>query len=136
LSSTIKRVTHANAAVHLGVGGFDMRAIALIAMFTIIVSGCTSFKTADSQSTEVAVSNLSVGDTVRIATADGNSVQFTIEAIDDDALIGDGLRVLKDDIRLVSVERFDAPETALGVGTVVIFILVLLPAIALVIVTS
>jgi hypothetical protein len=89
----------------------------LKASFTTVVvlalmSGCTSFKTVDSQSTAVTVSNLVIGDKVQIVTADGGKVRLTIETIEDDALIGDGVRVPIDDIRLVSIERIDPSKTA------------------------
>ena len=71
------------------------------------------------QSTEVAISELAVGDTVEIVTADTEKLRFKITAIEDDALIGDDVRVPKADIRIVSVESIDPGRTAAwGVVTI------------------
>jgi hypothetical protein len=93
---------------------FCISALLLLAL----VSACTSFKSADRESTQVGISGLSVGDTVQIVTADETRVRFTIEAIDDDALIGDSIRIEKKDIRVVSVERIDPGKTAVAGITV------------------
>ena len=90
--------------------------------------GCTSFRTAEGQSTEVTVSELAIGDTVEIITADARKLRFTIEAIEDDSLIGDDIRVPINDIRLVSVERIDPGKTAaagITTGAIVIVALVI-----------
>ncbi len=82
----------------------------LMAFATIL--GCTSFQTTQGQSTEVAISELAVGDTVEIVTADTEKLRFKITAIEDDALIGDDVRVPKADIRIVSVESIDPVKVA------------------------
>jgi hypothetical protein len=87
--------------------------ITIAAMLSFIV-GCTSFRTTEGQATEVAVSELAIGDTVQIINADAEKLRFTIEAIEDDALIGKNIRVPIGDIRLVSVERIDPGKTAVA----------------------
>ena len=87
-----------------------------ILMVLATIVGCTSFKTTQGQSTEVAISELAVGDTVEIVTADAEKQRFTITAIEDDALIGKDVRVPKADIRIVSVETIDAGKTAAVTG--------------------
>ena len=96
-------------------------------MFSFLV-GCTSFRSAEGQTTEVAISELAVGDTVQIINADAEKLRFTIEAIEDDALIGENIRVPIGDIRLVSVERIDPGKTAaagLTAGAIIIGALVI-----------
>jgi hypothetical protein len=96
-------------------------------MFSFLV-GCTSFRSTKEQTTEVAVSELAVGDTVQIINADAEKLRFTIEAIEDDALIGENIRVPIGDIRLVSVERIDPGKTAaagLTTGAIIIGALVI-----------
>ena len=96
-------------------------------MFSFLV-GCTSFRSAEGQTTEVTISELAVGDTVQIINADAEKLRFTIEAIEDDALIGENIRVPIGDIRLVSVERIDPGKTAaagLTTGAIIIGALVI-----------
>ena len=95
----------------------------LMAFATIL--GCTSFQTTQGQSTEVAILELAVGDTVEIVTADTEKLQFKITAIEDDALIGDDVRVPKADIRIVSVESID-PVRVAAVGGLTIGIITVL----------
>ena len=113
-----------------------MKAFVTIIVFLALVQGCTSFKTVDNQSTAVTVSNLVIGDKVQIVTADGEKVRLTIDSIEDDALIGDGVRVPIANIRIVSIESFDSGETALLgfttagiilIGLVIVGIAVLVP---------
>ncbi len=88
------------------------------------ILGCTSFQTTQGQSTEVAISELAVGDTVEIVTADTEKLRFKITAIEDDALIGDDVRVPKADIRIVSVESID-PDKVAAVGVLTFGIITL-----------
>jgi len=74
-------------------------------LFLGLISGCTSFEIIDSQSPELAVLELDIGDTVKVVTTDGKNVRFTLEAIEDDVLMGDNARVPIGDIHTVSVER-------------------------------
>ena len=87
-----------------------------ILMVLATIVGCTSFKTTQGQSNEVAISELAVGAPVEIVTADAEKQRFTITAIEDDALIGKDVRVPKADIRIVSVETIDAGKTAAVAG--------------------
>jgi hypothetical protein len=89
----------------------------------VLVLGCSSYRLEEGKPTEVAVSELEIGDTVEIVTADAEKLRFTIEVIDDDALIGNDVRVLKSDIRLVSVKRIDPGKTT-GAGLSAVFIVV------------
>jgi hypothetical protein len=91
---------------------------ATIALFVGASSGCTSYKSVEGQATEVTISELKVGDTVQVVTADAKKIQFTIEEVRDDELIGEGVHVRKEDIRLVSVKRVDAGQTAAAGVTV------------------
>jgi len=90
--------------------------IFMLVSFTV---GCTSFKTTSGQPTEVAVSKLSIGDTVQIVTVDGTKVRLTIEVIEDDTIIGDNFRIPIEDIRIISVERIDAGKTT--AASIIIF---------------
>ncbi len=87
-----------------------------VAILSVFLSACTSFKTAKDQSTEDTISNLSIGDTVELVTVDGSKESFTITAIEEDALVGDETRVPIDVIRIVSVEGFDSGRTAIAGG--------------------
>jgi hypothetical protein len=109
-------------------------AITIATVLSFIV-GCTSFRTAEGQATEVAVSELAVGDTVQIINADAKKLRFTIEAIEDDTLIGENIRVPIEDIRLVSVERIDPGKTAaagITTGAIIIGALVIAGIVVLV----
>ena len=100
-----------------------MRAFVTTIIFLALFQGCTSFKTVDSEPTGVTVSNLAIGDEVQIVTTDGEKVRLTIEAIEDDTLIGDGVRVPIKDIRIVSIRRIDSGKTtAASITTVGIVI--------------
>jgi hypothetical protein len=106
-----------------------MRIAVIVVNLLALTPGCTNFKTVNDQSTAIAISELALGDTVQVVTADARKFRFKIEAIEDDALVGKDVRVSIEDIRLVSIERVDPVETAVaGVGTVGLVLLVLLIA--------
>ena len=100
-----------------------MRVVVPLIIFLALMSGCTSARIADGESVEVAVSELAVGDTVQVLTADGNTVRFTIEAIEDNELIGDGVRIPIDNIRTLSVQHSNSGEIATVTGSVMGLIL-------------
>ena len=74
------------------------------AVILALVSGCASYEVIDSQSPELAVHQLLIGDKVRIGTTDGNEVRFTVTSLEDDAVVGKNARVQIDDIAYISVK--------------------------------
>ena len=69
----------------------------------VLNAACTQSRLIKPDNGEPAVTTLAVGDTVEVVTADANKVEFKITAIEEDALVGDDVRVAFGDVRIISV---------------------------------
>lgn len=76
----------------------------VLSVFLLNVA-CTEYRLVQPDDGEPAVTNLAVGDTVEVVTADAQKVEFEITAIEKDALVGEDVRVAFSDVRLISVRQ-------------------------------
>lgn len=109
----------------------------LLSLVIVANAACTSMKTVKVPDPEVAVQQISVGDTVQIVKADGDKLKFKVTAIDDEFLSGvvkspgrtKDVRVAIKDVRLVSISRVDpgpglSAAAIAGAVTVIAFALI------------
>jgi hypothetical protein len=96
------------------VGISRLRQIAVSGLLVLAVAGCTS-------SYDVPLSapggrpEVSAGKPVKIVTTDGRRLEFTVQRVDADAVVGPDERVPFDQIATLEVERPDKAKTAAAV---------------------
>jgi hypothetical protein len=98
------------------------RRLVLSVLVLLLLGGCTSMRTVQTPDPREAVKVLSVGDTVQVVMADSQKLRFRIAGIEEDYLVSTkGERVAIDDMRIVSVRRFDQGNSAVATyGTLVL----------------
>lgn len=100
------------------------RAIALIAVTTFLSTGCASLQpVALNQSAgHIERPSVNVGESVVVKTTSGQTRKFTVTAVEDDALVGKGVRVPYAEMAQLDVSRpgeHGKMSTGLIVGIVV-----------------
>lgn len=93
-----------------------MKAPSCQIVILMLLSACSGFEPIESESVETAIAELRIGDEVRVLTKGGNKMRFTLEAIDEEFLIGDVARVPIDDISTISHKPPATGEAAEVIG--------------------
>ncbi len=88
------------------------RSLSLVLISALMMVSCTSFKVVKPDDIQAG---LKAGDTVKIITKDGRTLELTIVTITPEALVGDDQRVEFADIRRLEKREISAATTA-GVG--------------------
>lgn len=100
------------------------RAIALIAATAFLTTGCASLQPValNHSAGQVQRPSVNVGENVVVKTTSGQTKKFTVTAVEDDALVGQGVRVPYADMAKLDVARageHGKMSTGLIVGIVV-----------------
>ena len=100
------------------------RAVALLAVAAFLTTGCTSLQNVPlaSGAQGVAQPNVKVGESVVVTKKDGAKQKFKVTAVENDALVGQNVRVNYADMSALEVQRGEGmnAKTGLIVGAVVL----------------
>ena len=89
------------------------------ALIVVLLTSCASYTYKEFAPLDNLQSTLIPGDTVRIVIKDGRDLEFTIEAVTSEEIVGDGQRVLFSDIaKLEERELGDTQEDGSTASTV------------------
>ena len=89
------------------------------ALIVVLLTSCASYTYKEFARLDNLQSTLIPGDTVRIVIKDGRDLEFTIEAVTSEEIVGDGQRVLFSDIaKLEERELGDTQEDGSTASTV------------------
>ncbi len=99
------------------------RPAVLLTVAVFLATGCTSLQNvplAQSQQGS-AKPNVEVGESVVVTKKDGAKQKFKVSAVNDDALVGQNVRVPYGDIASLQVERSDGSHTkAILIGAAIV----------------
>jgi len=95
------------------------RAIALLAVTAFLTTGCASLQpVALNQSAgHIERPSVNVGESVVVKTTSGQTKKFTVTSVEDDALVGNGVRVPYAEMAKLDVSR--AGEHKMSTGMIV-----------------
>lgn len=102
------------------------RPLALL-LICLLTAGCSTLKPVEMPPDEVqrqisAGDLIAFGDTVKVATSDGDVTRFRVTGITDALILGDGVEVPIDEVVAVETKAFSVGKTAaLAGGTVVLW---------------
>jgi hypothetical protein len=93
------------------------RAIALFAVSAFLATGCASLQPValDHSAGHVERPAVNVGESVVVKTTGGQTRKFTVTSVDDDALVGKGVRVPYADMTSLDVTRQGEHKMSTGV---------------------
>jgi hypothetical protein len=104
--------------IHLG-----KRVVALLAVASYLTTACTSLQTVPIRNSDQTVARpaVNVGESVVVTTRSGEKKQFTVTAVEDDALVGRNDRVAYADMQQLDVRRSEGGgKQGLIIGAVVL----------------
>src|SRR5215470_9547538 len=89
------------------------RAIALLTVAAFLTTGCTTLQSVPLASSQQgsARPSVEVGESVIVTKKDGAKQKFKVSAVNDDALVGQNVRVPYGDMASLQVERSDGSHT-------------------------
>ncbi len=91
-----------------------------------LLAGCASFETLPGTDAQSLASQIEVGDKIKIVRNDETAVKFTVDAISDEGISGDGVFVAYSDIRDVQINRFKLLEGTSGnIAGILLFLVVI-----------
>jgi hypothetical protein len=98
------------------------RAVALLAVATYLTTACTSLQNVPVRNADQTVARpaVSVGESVVVTTRSGEKKQFTVTAVEEDALVGSSERVAYADMQQLDVRRSEGGKKGLIIGAVVL----------------
>jgi len=83
----------------------------------IFISGCSTMQPVDTESGETLLNIVEHGDEVKITTHDDDVVQFVVAEIDEEAIVGNGKTIAREDVRELEVKKLNVPAT---VGLIIV----------------
>jgi uncharacterized lipoprotein YajG len=98
------------------------RAVALLAVATYLTTACTTLQNVPIRNADQTVARpaVNVGESVVVTTRSGEKKQFTVTAVDEDALVGVNERVAYADMQQLDVRRSEGGKKGLIIGAVVL----------------
>jgi hypothetical protein len=99
------------------------RVAALLSVAVFLATGCTSLQNVPLSQAQQgsARPNVEVGESVVVTKKDGAKEKFKVSAVNDDALVGQNVRVPYGDIASLQVERSDGSHTkAILIGAAIV----------------
>jgi len=95
------------------------RAIALVAVTTFLTTGCASLQPVSLNHSAARIERpaVNVGESVVVKTTSGQTRKFTVTSVEDDALVGKGVRVPYAEMASLDVSR--AGEHKMSTGLIV-----------------
>src|SRR3982750_4377073 len=95
------------------------RAVALLAVTTFLTTGCASLQPValNHSANRIERPSVNVGESVVVKTTGGQTRKFTVTSVEDDALVGKGVRVPYAEIASLDVGR--AGEHKMSTGLIV-----------------
>ena len=99
------------------------RAVTSLSVAAFLATGCTSLQTVPVAQTQQGSvrPNVEVGESVVVTKKDGAKQKFKVSAVNDDALVGQNVRVPYADIASLQVERSDGSHTkAILIGAAIV----------------
>lgn len=99
------------------------RAVASLSVAAFLATGCTSLQPVPMAQAQQgsARPNVEVGESVVVTKKDGAKEKFKVSAVNDDALVGQNVRVPYADIASLQVERSDGSHTkAILIGAAIV----------------
>jgi len=100
------------------------RGVALAAIAAFLASGCTTLQNVPLRQSNqsVAKPDVKVGESVVVTKSDGSKQKFTVTGVEDDALVGHGVRVPYAQMTSLDVARSDGTHSNKGliIGAVVL----------------
>ena len=89
-------------------------------------AGCTTMRSLPTTDAQSLASQIEVGDKIKIVRNDETAVKFTVDAISDEGISGDGVFVAYSDIRDVQINRFKLLEGTSGnIAGILLFLVVI-----------
>jgi hypothetical protein len=98
------------------------RVIALLAVASYLTTACTTLQNVPLRNADQTVARpaVAVGESVVVTTRSGEKKQFTVTAVEADALVGANDRVAYADMQQLDVRRGEGGKKGLLIGAVVL----------------
>ncbi len=88
----------------------------------VLVAGCQIYRQVPLDAIDAEIE---LGDRVRVVETDGSKAAFEVTSVDDEALGGTGVRILRSEIRSIEVERIALWRSLFaGLGLTYVFLIV------------
>ncbi len=104
-----------------------MRAITLLVLMLMLLSGCRTMQTVDYGNWSSLKGQVAAGDTVEVVTNDGQIRKFVVTEVTPDALVGADTRIAREDITRMQVDAVHKGRTfgaAFGAAGTVLLIVI------------
>jgi hypothetical protein len=96
-----------------------MKLLTLVAIFSVVLSACTTLQPIDSRSYTNIDNNVQVGDTVQIETLDGKQLRFKVTSIGGNVIRGKKHEVAYDNIASIGTREFHMWRT-IGIAALIV----------------
>ena len=97
-----------------------LRLLLIVSCMSLLTNACTEYRLVQSDDGKRGVTTLAVGDTVEVVTVDATKLEFKISAIEEDALLGDNVRVPIEDVRTISVRQLNVGRSRMALVAIVL----------------